>query len=126
MSAAATSIAVYAVYLFGQGAALLAIPNVILPLFGLPEATDVWVRVTGTVVVFFGVFYVVAARYELRPFFITTVFTRLALIVVFIGLASAGLASWNIMLFTPADFLFAAWTALALRADQKTAAVSVG
>jgi len=41
MSGAARSILVYAVYLFVQGLGLLAVPNVLLPIFGLPQAADV-------------------------------------------------------------------------------------
>jgi hypothetical protein len=51
MGAAAISIAVYVVYLFGQGAALLLIPNTVLPIFGLPDAADHWVRIVGMTVV---------------------------------------------------------------------------
>lgn len=46
MSPAARSILVYSVYLFGLGAALLLVPNIPLPIFGLPEAHEVWIRAT--------------------------------------------------------------------------------
>ena len=39
MSAAARSILVYSIYVFGLGATLTLIPNVPLPIFGLAEAT---------------------------------------------------------------------------------------
>src|SRR5262245_8198573 len=55
MSAAAISIAAYAVYLVGQGAVLLLVPNTILPILGLPQAADFWVRIVGMTVVFFAV-----------------------------------------------------------------------
>ena len=115
MSAAAISIAAYAVYLFGQGATLLLIPNTILPILGLPPAADHWVRIVGMTVVFFGIYYVLAARYEWRPFFVATVATRLAVPVVFAALVAANQAPAALLLLTPADILFAAWTWLALR-----------
>ena len=117
MSAAAKSIVGYGIYLVGQGLVLLLVPNVALQLFGLPAALDVWVRVTGMTVTFFGMYYFVAARYEWRPFFVTTLFTRLAVPLVFAIFAATSLAAWNIMLFTPADILFTAWTWWALRRD---------
>jgi hypothetical protein len=115
MSAAAISIAVYAVYLLGQGATLLLIPNTILPILGLPEATDYWVRVVGMTVLFFAVYYGLAARFEWRPFFATTVATRLSVPVVFAVLVATGQAPAALLLLTPADILFSAWTWLALR-----------
>lgn len=119
MSAAAVSILVYAIYLFGQGIALLFVPNVVLPIVGLPEAADVWVRITGMTVIFFAIYYVVAARYELRPFFVISVATRLSVPLVFAAFAAAELTSWNLLLLTPADLAFAAWTWLALRRSPR-------
>jgi hypothetical protein len=126
MSAAAISIAVYAVYLFGQGAALLLIPNTILPIFGLPQAADHWVRIVGMTVVIFGIYYVLAARYEWRPFFAATVATRLAVPVVFALLVATNQAPASLLLLTPADFVFSAWTFLALRRDPVGATRAAG
>ena len=122
MSAAAISIAAYAVYLFGQGAALLLVPNTVLPILGLPDAADFWVRIAGMTIVFFGIYYVLAARYEWRPFFVTTVVTRLAVPAVFVVLVATNQAPSAILLLTPADFIFSAWTALALRRSPAVAA----
>ena len=54
MSAAARSILIYSIYLFGLGAALLVVPNIPIRLFGLAETTEVWVRILGMTVVFSG------------------------------------------------------------------------
>lgn len=118
MSAAARSILVYAIYLLAQGVTLLTIPNVALGLFGLPAATDVWVRVVGMTMTFFGIYYVVAARNDYRVFFQVSVATRLAVPVVFLAFIIAGDAAWNLLLFVPLDILFAAWTWAALRRDE--------
>ena len=115
MSPAARSILVYSIYLFGLGGTLLIAPNVPLPIFGLAPANEVWIRVLGMTVVFFALSYLVAARYEFRPFFVTSVGTRLLVPVVFASFVVAGFAPWNLMLFTPPDLLFAAWTFFALR-----------
>ena len=125
MSSAARSILVYSVYLIVQGGVLLAVPNIALRIFGLPETDEVWVRIVGMTVVFFSLYYAVAARYDFRPFFQLSVATRLSVPFIFGAFVVAGLASWNILLFTPIDILFALWTWLALR-SAAPAAASVG
>lgn len=115
MSPAARSILAYAVYLLAQGAVLLLVPNVALRIFGLPETTEIWVRIAGMTITFFGIYYVVAARYEVRPFFLVSVATRLSVPLIFLVFIATGLASWNLLLFTPADILFTLWTVVALQ-----------
>ena len=124
MSASARSIRIYSIYLFGLGAALLLVPNIPLPIFGLPQATEVWIRVLGMTVIFFSLFYFVAARNEYRELFVASVATRLAVPVVFASLIVAGFAPWNLILFTPPDVLFATWTWLSLRRAPQMAAGS--
>ena len=126
MSPAARSIQVYSIYLFGLGAALLLAPNVPLPIFGLAEAHEVWIRVLGMTVIFFALFYFVAARNEYRELFRASVLTRLAVPVVFVAFILAGFAPWNLILFTPPDILFATWTWLSLRRLPQVAAASAG
>jgi hypothetical protein len=121
MSSAARSILVYAVYVFALGATLTLIPNVPLPLFGLPQAGEVWIRVAGMTVMFLSLFYVVAARNEYRELFVASVGIRFAVPVFFAAFAAAGFTSWNILLFTPADVLFALWTLSSLRRVPVTA-----
>jgi hypothetical protein len=122
MSAAAKSILVYSVYAFALGATLLLVPNIPLPIFGLPEAADVWIRVAGMTVIFLSILYFTAARNEYRPIFVASVAFRFAVVVFFAAFAAANLTSWNILLFTPFDVLFAIWTWYALR--QSPAAVA--
>jgi hypothetical protein len=121
MSAAARSILVYSIYTFGLGATLLLVPNVPLPIFGLPQATEVWIRVAGMTVLFLSIFYFLAARNEYRQIFVASVPIRFAVVLFFAGFAIAGLTPWNILLFTPFDVLFAIWTWLSLRKDGAAA-----
>ena len=115
MNAAARSMLVYSIYSFGLGATLLLIPNVPLPLFGLPQATEVWIRVAGMTVIFLATFFYIAARNDYREIIAASVATRIAVPFVFAALALAGYTSWNILLFTPFDVLFALWTWSSLR-----------
>jgi hypothetical protein len=122
MTAAARSILVYSIYVFGLGATLMLAPNIPLPLFGLQQATEVWIRVAGMTVVFLSIFYFVAARNELRPLFVVSVPIRVAVPFFFAGFIVAGFAPWNLLLFTPLDVAFAAWTWFALQRPAVTAA----
>jgi hypothetical protein len=122
MSRAARSILVYSIYVFGLGVTLLVAPNIPLPLFGLPQATEVWIRVAGMTVLFLSIFYFVAARNEYRQIFVVSVPIRLAVPVFFAAFALAGYATWNLLLFTPLDIAFAVWTWLELRREGATAA----
>ena len=121
MTAAARSILVYSIYTLGLGATLLLIPNVPLPIFGLPEATEVWIRVAGMTVIFLSIFYYLAARNEYRQIFVASVAIRFAVVGFFAAFAAAGFTPWNILLFTPFDVLFAIWTWLSLRSDAAKA-----
>lgn len=118
MSAAAKSIFVYAIYLLGLGATLLLVPNIPLPIFGIPQATEVWIRVLGMTVITIAIFYFTAARYEYRPIFVSSVVIRLYVPIVFAAFIMAGFAPWNLILLTPLDVIFAAWTWQALRSER--------
>ncbi len=121
MSSAARSIFVYAIYVFGLGGVLMLAPNLPLPIVGLPEATEVWIRVAGMTVIFLGIFYLVAALNEYREIFVASVGIRYAVPIVFAAFAAAGLVAWNILLLTPLDVIFATWTLVALRRSTVTA-----
>ena len=126
MSSAARSILVYSIYVFGLGAALLLVPNVPLPIFGLPQATEVWIRVAGMTVIFLAIFYFIAARNEYRQLFVASVAIRFSVPVFFAAFVIAGYAPWNLILFTPLDVAFAVWTLLALRHEEVALVNPVG
>jgi hypothetical protein len=115
MTPVARSVLIYSIYVFGLGATLLLAPNVPLPIFGLAQATEVWIRVAGMTVIFLGIFYVVAARNEYREIFVASVWIRFAVPFVFAGFVVAGFAPWNLILLTPLDVIFAVWTLVSLR-----------
>ena len=115
MSPVARTIFIYAIYVLGLGATLLLVPNVPLPIFGLPQASEVWIRVAGMTVIFLSIFYFTAARNEYRKLFETSVWIRFAVPVFFGAFVVAGFAPWNLILFTPLDVIFAIWTLVELR-----------
>src|SRR5436190_9484513 len=121
MSGASKSLLVYSIYTLGLGLTLLLVPNIPLPIFGLPEAHEVWIRVAGMTVVFLSIFYFIAARNDFRPFFVASVPIRLAVPFFFAAFVIAGYAPWNLILFTPLDVAFAVWTLVELRRSSETA-----
>jgi len=115
MSKVARSVTVYAIYVLALGTTLMLIPNVPLPIFGLPQATEVWIRVAGMTVIFLSIFYFIAARNEVRELFVASVAIRFAVPVIFGAFVVAGFAPWNLILLTPLDVIFAIWTLAELR-----------
>ena len=120
MSRAAVSVFAFGIYTVILGLALLVVPNVLLSLFASPTTTEIWIRILGFIVVVLGYYYIVAARYELTPFFRASVYGRPAVIVCFAGLVLLGMAEPVIVLFGAIDLLGAIWTALALRSSQQS------
>jgi len=122
MSKAAKSILVFAVYLVGMGAGLVAAPNLVLGPLGFPPVTDVWSRVAGGLALVLAFYYAQAARAELRPFMRWTVYTRVAVFVFFTGLVIAGQAGPTLIALGAVDLAAAGWTAWALRQDSQPVA----
>jgi len=119
MTRAARSVFVFSIYLFVLGSILVVVPNTLLSLFGLPRTDEVWVRVVGMLVVIIGYYYLTGARSGLTPFLRATVYGRSAVLVFFVAFVLAGLAQPILILFGVIDATAAAWTAWAVRADER-------
>ncbi|MCW1967580.1 MAG: hypothetical protein KIH69_005605 [Anaerolineae bacterium] len=117
MSKSARSIWFFGLYLLGLGSILLITPNTLLGMFSLPPTPEVWIRVVGMLVLFLGVYYVQAARQEMKAFFGSTVYVRASVIVFFTAFVLLGFASPALILFGVVDFVGAAWTGWALRSE---------
>jgi hypothetical protein len=117
MSKSAFSLRVFSLYLFIFGSALVAIPNLLLSLFGIAETHEVWIRVVGVPVLVIGYLAFMASGIELKVFFRWSVHTRLA-VPIFIGaFVALGFAPPALLLFGAIDAAGAIWTAASLRAD---------
>lgn len=86
----------------------------LLGLFGIPATTEVWIRVIGVLVALLCVYYVQSARHELTPFFVATIYTRVAVIVSFMLFVILGYAAPQLILFGAVDLAGAIWTWTAL------------
>lgn len=121
MSHAARSVYVFSFYMAVLGVVLVATPNLLLTLNGLPATSEVWIRVVGVVVLCLAVYYLLAARHELTEFFRWTVFVRASVMVFFAAFVVLGFVQPVFIVFGVADLAAATWTALALRADRLAA-----
>ena len=122
MSRAAFSLRVFACYLFVLGAGLVAVPQLLLGVFGL-VATEVWIRVVGVLVFNIGVYYWAAAAGEARSVFVASVATRVLVFAAFGTFALLGLVQPVLVIFGLADLAGGVWTALALRSVPHPAPV---
>lgn len=115
MTPAARSIQVFGAYLLLLGATLIAVPNLLLAVFGIPPTEEVWIRVVGMLAGILGVYYLRAASAGLTAFFGWTVPVRLSVPVFFAAFVALGLAPAVLLLFGAVDAAGALWTWSALK-----------
>lgn len=118
MSKAAFTIKVFGVYVFILGLILLILPNKLLSIFGIPETTEVWIRVLGVIVINIGVYYWYAAKSEAKPFFIASIFARMFVLAAFIALVLLSFVKPALILFGAIDCAGGIWTFLALKGER--------
>ena len=116
MSNPERSITVFGIYLALSGLSFIFIPNIILPLFGFPTTTEVWIRVVGLLAAILGLYFLYGVRYQDRLFFRATVFARVVFCTGVILFAALGWGSPMLIVFGLIDLAGAAWTWLSLRA----------
>ena len=120
LSSAAKSMIAYGIYLIvGIALPFLLTPDQLLPLVGMHTPTDVWIRVLGMSVLFFGGYYIQAGRHELTPFFRWTLVGRYLVPVFFVAFVLLGFAPPVLIAFGIPDLIFTTWTLLALRNDGR-------
>jgi hypothetical protein len=121
MSRSALSAKAFAVYLFIVGSVLVVSPNFLLSLFRMPATNDVWIHVVGVIAFNLGGYAWVAAKHQFRPFLEASVYTRVAVFVIFAIFVAIGLAGPTLIVFGVVDLCGALWTYLALKADMREA-----
>jgi hypothetical protein len=108
------------------GATVVLAPNFLLALFHVPITDEVWIRVVGVLVIFLGIYDMVAARHALLALIAWSVPVRLSVIVFFAVFVFAGLAPPVLLLFGAVDFAGATWTWYHLRAEARLLAQQGG
>jgi hypothetical protein len=122
MSSAALSVKVFGVYIIVTGTVLVVAPNLLLSLFGLPTATEIWIRVLGAVALVLGYYYWACGVAQTLAFLKASVIGRIAFCAICVALVSLASGPWQLLIFGAADVLGAAWTAVALRKDASSRA----
>lgn len=120
MTRAAWSLLAFGLYLAMGGIVLLGAPRTLCWVLGLAPPEGVWVRLVGMFFLLFAFYCVRAAREEQTSFMRWSLWTRPTTIVFLLGFVAARLVEPIMLLFGVVDLLAAAWTALALRADERT------
>ncbi len=118
MNPAARSLYYFGFYLMATGITLTVIPNVLLSLFGMPETSEIWIRVLGSVVFTLGLGYVVMAPTNHRLFLTFSVYARTYVFVMFTTFVVMGWAPWQLILFGVVDLAGAAWTYAGLKKSE--------
>ena len=113
------SVVVFGVYLLALALALLAAPNVLLAIFGIPATQEVWIRVVGMLVGFLGYYYVRHGGGALRSFLEMTIQVRLSVPAFFLAFVLFASAPWQLLLFAVFDILGAGWTWWSLQGSSR-------
>jgi hypothetical protein len=117
MSPAARTVQLFGIYIVAVGVILLAIPNVLLGVFGIPATDEPWIRILGLVLLALAGYYLVAARNELTDFFQASVAGRVVVgagLIVMVALWGY----WTAVVFGLVDIAGALWTRAALADNQ--------
>ncbi len=115
MHPATLSVKVFSVYAILAGLTFLLVPNLLLSLFGMPPASEVWIRVLGALAAVLGYYYWTSAAAEAVAFYKASVPGRFAFAALLLGLVVLAGAPWQLSIFAVVEILSALWTAAALR-----------
>lgn len=115
MTAAAKSVYYFGFYLYLVGATLIFLPNLFLSTLGLPETTEVWIRVLGVIVVLLGFYYHQTGARNISAFFPLTIPTRITVFVAFIVFVLLKMTSPILIGIGAIDLAGAIWTFMALK-----------
>jgi hypothetical protein len=123
--AAAVSVFCFGLYALIFGVSLTTLPRPVLDRLGFPRRQGPWMAVVGGAPVLIGVMYLLAALFEVRPFFWITVFARAAVFLICLRLRYRRHAvSGLLMAAALPDLSGAFWTAWTL-ADTRAQAVGL-
>jgi hypothetical protein len=121
MSYPAKTLFGFGCYLLVLGTALVLFPNAVLTLFRVAPTIEVWIRVTGMLVLILGAYDILAAISELHQFICWSVPLRASVIFFFAVFVLLGYAPAILLLFGFIDLACAAWTWIALRRTRVAA-----
>lgn len=115
MSAAGRSLFIYGIYQLVLGIIVILIPNWLLSVLGLPNATDVWVRAAGVLFLVIGFYDLQAGRKSLNEFCLWSIITRIIVFLFLLVFVLLGFAKPLLIAFGALELIGAAWTFFALQ-----------
>lgn len=117
MQPAARSVQVFGVYLALVGLTLLLVPNTFLDVVNVSNTKEVWIRLSGMLLMALSVYYLVAARHQLHIIFKVTACIRCTIILFFTVFWLLDLMEPVMLIFAGIDFLGGVWTYTAMRKE---------
>lgn len=117
MTHSAKSVLVFGVYLTLVGATLLIIPNVFLTVIGVANTDEVWIRLSGILLMALSVYYIVSAKYNLPIIFKVTTYIRCSIILFFSAFVYLQMMQPVMLVFAVIDFAGGAWTYFAMKKE---------
>jgi hypothetical protein len=115
MNRAGKSILIFGIYSLIMGAVLLFVPDVVLPIAGLPTSGETWIHLLGFVLMCSSYYYIRSALNGNRDFTRYTIHTRLAAPLIVAFLMITGKADAHFLSFGIVDGLGAVWTLIELK-----------
>ncbi len=97
-------------YVIGAGLALIFFPNVLLGIFGLPEANEIWIRIMGLLVLTLSIYYYFMAYSGNDIVTMATVYGRLFFCTGLIIFVILGMAETPLIGFAFFEIGLAMWT----------------
>ncbi len=117
MSKSAKSVLIYGIYLAFNGLMLLLVPNELITSIGIEPTNEVWIRLSGILLMAIAVYYILGAKYEIIVILKATAFIRFTIIFFFTAFVLLGYVSPNIIIISVIDLLGGVWTFLMLRKE---------
>jgi hypothetical protein len=110
MTRAAKSIFIWGILMLLFGTCYLFVPNFFLPIFGLPQTDEIWIRVAGLLIAILGGYYLYCARHDDVIFFRATVPGRILFGFGLTALVFFGFSKPALLLLAVTDTVGAIWT----------------
>jgi len=117
MSKSAISVLVFGIYLAIIGLMLLIVPNLLIVSFGIEPTSEVWIRLSGILLMAIATYYYLGARYEIIVIFKATAFIRSTIIFFFSAFALLDMVSPSIIIFSVIDLIGGLWTFYLLKKE---------
>lgn len=104
------SLTVQGIYVLLTGLQLIFVPNMLIGMFGFEEASEIWIKVLGVIVLALSIFYYAINKYGGAEIVSATVWARLLIGAGFILLVASGQTKPALILFAGVDIATAVWT----------------